>query len=155
MATRILQASAPPSSRVRVDEAALQRCFDALDALDGFNAPPGELSFAFLSDGELARLHADFLEDPTPTDVITFPGDPEMDFAGEICVSADRARAEAPRHGWSPAEELALYLVHGWLHLAGYDDIDEADRTAMRQAEQTCFAALRQANALPEFTFAE
>lgn len=154
MHPRILQASALSSSRLRFDEHSLRRCFAVLDALDGFHAPRGELSVVFLDDDALARLHADFLDDPSPTDVITFPGDADMDFAGEICVSADRARLEAERQGWSPAEELTLYLVHGWLHLAGYDDLDDESRVAMRAAEQTCLAALRAESAFPSFEFA-
>ena len=59
----------------------------------GRRVPGGDLSIAILSDAKVAEIHGDFLDDPTETDVITFPGDPDMEFAGEICVSADRALA--------------------------------------------------------------
>lgn len=148
---RILQINAQPYSRLAVDEAALARCFKALDSWDQFSAPDGELSLVFLSDDELAQIHDDFLDDPSPTDVITFPGDPEMDFAGEICVSVDRALAEAPQQGWSFAEELTLYLVHGWLHLCGLNDLDDDSRAAMRAAEQLALSRLREKGAMPGF----
>ncbi len=97
--------------------------------------PPGELSVVFLTDTALAQLHADFLADPTPTDVITFAGDPAHGTAGEICVSVDAAAAYARKSRSDFSAELTLYLVHGWLHLAGYDDLEPAKKRAMRRAE--------------------
>lgn len=149
---RILQVNALPSSRLTVDEDALRRCFAALDEWDAFAAPDGELSLVFMSDEELAQLHEQFFDDPTVTDVITFPGDPEMDFAGEICVSVDRAREEAPKQGWSFSEELTLYLVHGWLHLSGEDDLEDTARESMRSAEKRCLERLREVGAIPQFS---
>ncbi len=97
--------------------------------------PAGELSLVFMSDPALARIHADFLNDPSETDVITFEGDPALNTAGEICVSADRASHYADLHERDFSEELTLYLVHGWLHLAGYDDLEPAKKRRMRAAE--------------------
>src|SRR5580704_17004712 len=85
--------------------------------------PPGELSLAFLTDAGLARLHADFLADPGRTDVITFPGDPAHGLAGEICVSADAAARQSAASKNNFSDELTLYIVHVWLHPAGYDDL--------------------------------
>lgn len=99
-------------------------------------APAGELSIAILTDAAIARLHADFLGDPKPTDVITFPGNPALGLAGEICVSADTAAAYARKHGKSLPHELALYIVHGWLHLCGYDDLEPRAKRLMRAAEK-------------------
>ena len=50
---------------------------------------------------------------------------------GEVIVSADRAAAVAPKYGWSAADELLLYVIHGTLHLVGYDDVTPAKRAAM------------------------
>lgn len=113
--------------------------------------PAGELSVAFLSDAALAKLHLQFLDDPTVTDVITFPGDPEMDFAGEICVSWERAAAEAATRNSGLRHELTLYLVHGWLHLAGLDDLTTDGRAAMRRAEELIMSRIVAANLLPDF----
>jgi len=113
--------------------------------------PPGELSLVFVTDRGIARIHADFMDDPTATDVITFEGDPQAGLAGEICVSADTALAYARAHGRDFAEELTLYVVHGWLHLAGYDDLRPDRKRRMRAAEARALALLRAAGAIPAF----
>jgi probable rRNA maturation factor len=118
----------------------------------GSGFPDGDLSVAFLTDKHLASLHHTFLEDPTPTDVITFPGDPLMDFAGEVCVSVDRALAVCSENGQTFQEELTLYLVHGLLHLAGWDDRSPGDRVEMREGESRVMQALREAGVVPLFT---
>ncbi len=116
--------------------------------------PPGELSIAFLTDGALARLHATFLDDPSRTDVITFNGAPELGHAGEICVSAAAARTFAAGHRHNFSEELTLYVVHGWLHLAGHDDRQPASKRRMRAAEARALALLRNRRKIPEFRIA-
>lgn len=118
---------------------------------------PGELSLVFLTDPALARVHADFMDDPTATDVITFEGDASAGLAGEICVSADTAAAYVrtrPARARGPdafAAELALYVVHGWLHLAGYDDLRPARKRRMRAAEARAMKLLAAARAIPAF----
>jgi probable rRNA maturation factor len=126
--------------------------------------PPGELSLVFLTDSALAKIHADFMDDPTATDVITFEGDATAGLAGEICVSADTAWKYV--EGSAPAEprsirrstlqnafaaELTLYVVHGWLHLAGYDDLQPAKKRRMRAAEARAMKLLLTAKAIPAF----
>ena len=113
--------------------------------------PPGELSLVFLTDAALAALHARFLADPSATDVITFEGQAAAGLAGEVCVSVDTARAYARRHRQDLATELTLYLVHGWLHLAGYDDLRPARKRRMRAAERRALTLLRAARAVPPF----
>jgi probable rRNA maturation factor len=90
----------------------------------------------------MKELHAGFLDDPTPTDVITFQGDRLLGAAGEICVCADVARDYARIHRGDFASELSLYIVHGYLHLAGFDDTTAPKRRHMRQAERTAMAVL-------------
>ena len=124
--------------------------------------PPGELSLVFLTDPTLAKIHGNFMGDPTATDVITFEGDPkalgsealakEAGLAGEICVSADTARTYAKAHRRDFAAELTLYIVHGWLHLAGYDDLQPARKRRMRAAESRAMKLLREAKAVPAFS---
>jgi len=143
---------------LRLNKAAIKRVIAVLDAnAERFRGgcPSGELSIVFMTDDALAQLHADFLDDPTPTDVITFEGAPELGTAGEICVSADRAAAFAAEHDRDFAQELALYLVHGWLHLAGYDDLQPALKRQMRAAEARAIACLANENALPNFSLTE
>lgn len=126
----------------------------ALDASTRFPAPAGELSIALLDAQAMGRLHEKFLDDPAPTDVITFDGDRDLDSAGEICVCADVARRYAREHRGDFSKEVTLYLVHGYLHLAGYDDTTGPARTRMRRAEKEALAVLAAAAAMPRFVFA-
>jgi probable rRNA maturation factor len=146
--------------RLRLDRRAVTRAVQALDAQPGRavqsgsaldRSREGELSLVFLSDPALARLHGDFLGDPTTTDVITFEGDPALGAAGEICVSADTAARYARKHRRDFSAELTLYVVHGWLHLAGYDDLVPEKKRAMRRAEAKAMKFLRTADCLPRF----
>lgn len=153
--------------RLRLDRRAVLRVIHLLDAEFATSSSqskiknpksklltvaPGELSLVFLTDPALAQLHADFLDDPTTTDVITFEGMPAVGTAGEICVSADTAAAYAKKHGRDFAAELTLYVVHGWLHLAGYDDLQPAKKRIMRRAEARAMAILQEHNAVPAFS---
>lgn len=97
----------------------------------------------------MSRLHLDFLDDSSVTDVITFDGAPELGTAGEICVCAHVARNYAQAHGTDFAEELTLYLVHGYLHLSGFDDTTPDARKKMRQGESRAMSLLRDAGAIP------
>ena len=115
--------------------------------------PAGELSLVLLTNPALAQLHADFLGDPTPTDVITFEGDATLGSAGEICVSADTAATYAKKHRRDFNAELTLYVVHGWLHLAGYDDLQPARKRVMRRAEARAMKLLTAAKLGPVFSW--
>lgn len=155
--------------RLTVPRPALANAIALLDENAGKflgGCPPGELSVVFLSDNALAKIHADFMNDPTATDVITFEGDAASGLAGEICVSADTAwkyvgaalaptsRAKSPQAATLQnkfATELTLYLVHGWLHLAGYDDLQPAKKRRMRAAEARAMKLLQAAKAVPSF----
>lgn len=144
--------------KLRIDRGAIARMIQILEAnqsaigVGASAVPGGELSLVFLTDGALAQLHADYLDDPTTTDVITFEGNPALGTAGEICVSADTAAAYARMHRRAFSEELTLYLVHGWLHLAGYDDRQPAKKRAMRRAEARAMRVLGLAGAIPKFS---
>lgn len=112
----------------------------------------GDLSVSFLTDPALARLHADYLDDPTTTDVITFEGDEALGHAGDICVSVDTALAYSKKHDVPFAEELTRYVIHGWLHLVGYDDLQPRKKRRMRAAEERALKLLRAAKLLPAFS---
>ncbi len=143
--------------RLRADRRALAAAIGVLDAgAAGFRGgcPPGELSLVFLTDPALARIHGRFLGDPSATDVITFGGDPGHGSAGEICVSADAAVRSAGRGAAGLSRELTLYVVHGWLHLAGYDDARPGAKRAMRRAEARALRLLGRNSAVPAFKLA-
>lgn len=100
------------------------------------------LSIAVVPDRRLTRMHAEWLGDPTPTDVLSFDLGDEVSEAGEIVASHTCARRTARERGVEPGRELALYVVHGILHLCGHDDHAPRDRAAMRAAETRVLAAL-------------
>ncbi len=105
--------------------------------------PGAEIAVVFVDDPTLAELHERVLSDPTPTDVITFDlGEEGGGPVGELYVSPERARAVARRRGGSVERELSLYVVHGVLHLCGYDDEKPRDRSRMRAAERAVLERL-------------
>ena len=82
-------------------------------------------------DTELQRLHAQFFGDNTPTDVISFPGDVKQATPAEIYLSLDQARLQAAETGEPVEKVLDRLLVHGLLHLGGWADKTEKQRTRM------------------------
>ena len=132
-------------------EAATADLFAAIGDSGKFPIGDGELSVAFVDDATIARIHADFMNDPSPTDVITFQADPAMGSAGEIIVSVDHALKRSVELDEPFSQELALYLLHGWLHLAGFDDRRESDRVKMRAAEKESLDLLKSCGKLPQY----
>lgn len=112
-------------------------------ALNGRSAR--SISVAIVDDACIASLHQRYLDDPRSTDVLTFdlrddPADPILE--GEIVVSAETARREAGRRRLPEAEELLRYVIHGTLHLSGYDDRTTSGRSQMRRMEDRVLAGL-------------
>lgn len=139
--------------QLSLNEDHVLKLYRTLDQKSPFKVSEGELSIALVSKEEITRIHQNFMDDPTPTDVITFQGDPDFQQAGEICVCPEVAYEYALKNEKDFSKELSLYLAHGYLHLAGLDDIDDADRAEMRKAEAIVMEILEQENAFPNFTF--
>lgn len=87
------------------------------------------VEISLVSDDAIAQVHGDFMDDPTPTDVITF-------HHGEILISLDTAQRQALEHGEGYEREVARYIVHGLLHLAGWNDLEPAERKAMHEVQE-------------------
>lgn len=88
------------------------------------------IEISFVTDEAIGRVHAEFLNDPDPTDVITFAH-------GEILISTDTALRQAADHGQPADRETALYLIHGLLHLNGHEDHTEEGFNTMRRLQET------------------
>ncbi len=127
-----------------VDEAYVCSCQEALKRLlpELLATPPGPdhvlgsleaVEISIVDDPTIARVHADFLNDPSATDAITFP-------YGEILVSCDTAARYAAEHGLAKEEELFRYMVHGLTHLQGYLDYEPADRDALFAVQEPLVA---------------
>jgi probable rRNA maturation factor len=96
------------------------------------------LSIAFVDDPTIHRLNKQFLDHDEPTDVLTFPlsGPGAKSLEGEIVIGAEVAKKVAAERGHDVGDELVLYVIHGLLHLCGYDDVAAADRRRMRARER-------------------
>lgn len=97
----------------------------------------GVLSFILNSDAELRAMNKQFLDHDYETDVLTFDLSKEDSnyIEGEIYISIDRVEAQAAHYGVSIDDELDRVLIHGLLHLIGFNDIEASDKAAMTQAE--------------------
>ena len=129
---------------VRIGAAWLTRIVRRALARQGVDR--AEIAILLVGDRRMARLHEQWLGVPGTTDVITFDlagggrGDP-AGLRGDIVVSAETAHRVARELGWAPRHEVAYYVVHGLLHLAGHDDHDPGRRRAMRARERVLMAA--------------
>lgn len=129
-----------------LDLAGLERVAAGVLAAEG--RPEVELSLTLVDDAAMAELHQRFSGEPGPTDVLAFPLDegphpPGMPvLLGEVVVCTDVAAREAAERGLPFAEEVARYVVHGTLHLLGWDDHEEAEREAMHARQEALLASL-------------
>jgi probable rRNA maturation factor len=124
---------------LRVDHPALERLVRAVLAAE--NCRHGSISIALVDDMTIHALNRAHLGHDWPTDVISFPlSPPEAPLAGELVVSTEMASAMARELDVEPFAELSLYVIHGLLHLCGFDDHDDADIKRMRQREDELLA---------------
>lgn len=137
------------------DEGELSLLYTALDESGKYAVGPGIISVTFLSEDVMCNIHKKFLNDPSPTDVITFCSNDDFGYAGEICVSPEYARQACKEFNTAFHHELTLYLVHGYLHLSGLNDIEERDRLKMREAEDVCMKFVQFHGAIPNFIDSE
>lgn len=104
--------------------------------LAGESIAAATISIAVVDDPAMRELNRRYLDHDYETDVLSFlleESDQQLD--GEIIVSADTAILQAGEFAWSADDELLLYVIHGTLHLTGYDDHSAADRGQMRRKE--------------------
>ncbi len=98
----------------------------------------GGVEIAFVDDATIAQLHEEFLDVPGATDEITFPledADDPLHTLGEVVVSTETALRQAPEFGLTQGDEALLYVVHGVLHLLGYDDHDPKEQAEMDERQ--------------------
>lgn len=99
------------------------------------------LTFVFCSDDYLHDMNVAYLDHDTLTDIITFDNaDEEGTIEGDIFISIDRVKENAASIGTSFTDELHRVLIHGVLHLLGYDDKNDEAQTLMRKQEDSCLS---------------
>lgn len=105
-----------------------------------YHLPHQELHVHFVTTETICSLHKDYFDDPTPTDCISFPmdeGDIEaFPILGEIFICPETAARYTEKHGGEFKDEITLYLVHGLLHLIGFDDLTPNEKRKMRREEK-------------------
>ncbi len=102
--------------------------------------PKTQIQFRFVSDAEIKKWHRRYFNDPTATDVISFSmregvSKSKEDILGDILVSVDTAKRQAKQYEKKFDEELTLYMIHGVLHLLGYDDLVPLKKKKMDQLQ--------------------
>jgi probable rRNA maturation factor len=129
-------------SRLRVDKRLLKKAVRLI--LEDAEIESAEISIAVVDDPTIAQVHEEFLGDDSPTDVISFVLDSSPGYLeGEVVASADTAIARAPEYALLPEEELLLYVIHGVLHMVGYDDTTPRAKAKMQMMEQRCIKQLK------------
>jgi probable rRNA maturation factor len=127
-------------SGVPVDEAAIQRL--TVYALDQLHVhPDAELGIVFVDEAAMEQLHLQWMDEPGPTDVLSFPMDElrpgnednltPAGLLGDIVVCPQVAIAQAEAAGHSPLEEMLLLTTHGMLHLLGFDHAEPEEEKEM------------------------
>ncbi len=127
---------ASPQGSVAIDRVRMRATVRAV--LEGEDRPDAEISLAFVDNPTSQRLNRQYLNHDEPTDVLSFPLSEGTTgrLKGELVIGAEVARAQAEGLGHDVQAELALYVIHGLLHLCGYDDHTEAGAAQMRERER-------------------
>lgn len=131
-----------------LDFAALKAA--AKTVLEGEGVRAAKVGLAFVDNAHIHRLNKQFLDHDEPTDVLTFPysGAKAKTLEGEVVIGYEVAAEYAADRGHAVDRELLLYVVHGCLHLCGYDDTTAKAARQMRAKEREYLAKLN----LPDIT---
>ena len=131
--------SAPPAEAGAVQA-------DAQSAMAVRQVSDMELSVVLTDDQTIQQLNRDYRGMDKPTDVLSFAQQeadgPASGVLGDLIISLETAQRQAQERDHSLASEVRILMVHGLLHLLGYDHITPEDRSEMAQAEQALLAAL-------------
>jgi probable rRNA maturation factor len=127
---------ASPQEAVPIDRGHMRQV--ARTVLEGEGVRDWEISLAFVDNATIHNLNKRYLDHDKPTDVLSFPlSDPSARrLSGELVIGAEVALAQAGERGHDVQAELALYVIHGLLHLCGFDDDTEKGAARMRARER-------------------
>ena len=113
------------------------------EVVEKYGKTVGELYYFFCSDEKLLEINRERLGHDFYTDIVTFPlTDCETVLSSEFCISIDRIKENAVTFGRSFESELHRVIIHGVLHLIGFDDHTEEDVKEMREKEEDALKLL-------------
>lgn len=98
------------------------------------------LVYIFCKDSYLLSINQDYLKHKTLTDIITFDYSESDQVDGEIYISIERVKENASKFGKSFDEELRRVMIHGVLHILGFEDKSQAQKLTMRKKEEACLS---------------
>jgi probable rRNA maturation factor len=104
---------------------------------------PGDLNFILTNDSSIRKINRQFLQHNYYTDVISFDNSKDNVVSGEVYISLDTVKINALNYKVSLRLELIRVIIHGILHLCGYDDKSETERGLMRTREDYWLNVLR------------
>ena len=115
----------------------------ALGAAEAVAETPGEVSILLTDNDAMQALNAQFRDKDKPTDVLSFPAH-EMDapFLGDIAVGYEISAKDAAESGKTLSDHLSHLIIHGYLHLVGYDHVDEKEAEEMEDLERRALASI-------------
>jgi len=113
--------------------------------LDDDGIESGKMNVVLVDSDTIRQYNRDFLQHDYPTDTISFPIEDRRSegyLEGEVLVCTEIAKSRAEEFGWTAEEELLLYVVHGMLHLIGFDDTTPELQAEMQEKEREYLATL-------------
>ena len=114
-------------------EAAVTACIKAIAAEESREV--GDITFVFCDDNHLLKINKEFLDHDTYTDIITFDYSVGNEIVSEIYVSVDRVKENAKKYKQTFENEIHRVMIHGVLHLCGYNDKLAEEKQIMRDKE--------------------
>jgi probable rRNA maturation factor len=142
---------ASPQETVPIDRAKMRDV--ARKVLEAEDVSDAQISLAFVDNETIQRLNKRYLDHDEPTDVLSFPLSDGRggSLQGELLIGAEVGQVQAAVRGHEVQAELALYVIHGLLHLCGYSDTNTEETRRMRERERFHLTAL----GLPDIAPAE
>jgi probable rRNA maturation factor len=141
---------ANPQEAVVIERARMRQIVQTV--LEGEDETDAEISLAFVDNPTIHQLNKRYLQHDEPTDVLSFPlSEPSArKLQGELVIGVEVAKTQAEERGHAVDAELALYVIHGLLHMCGYNDHEQKDADQMSERERHYLRLLNLPDISPE-----
>jgi probable rRNA maturation factor len=126
---------------INIDKSLIHKIVKKLS--DDLDFKISSMQINFLDSKQMTKINSKYLNHNYSTDIITFNYGENNNLDGEIYISIDDAASNAKRYGVSFFEEVLRNIIHGFLHLLGYDDKHKKDKVIMKRLENSLFNQYR------------